>query len=145
VYIEQLASWSGGEIGDAKRALAAGDDPMGWKARLARHLVARYHGEEGAAAAVDHFDRVVRRKEEPEEMPEVVIAAWAPTLWLPRLMKECGLAPSTSEARRLVESGGVAVDGERVSRPETELAGTPGAVYRLRVGRRRFAKVVIRG
>jgi tyrosyl-tRNA synthetase len=87
---------------------------------------------------------VVRRKEEPEEVPEREVVAWAPTLWLPRLLKECGLAPSTSEARRLIESGGVLVDGEKVIRPDTELPGREGASYRLKVGKRRFLRVVVR-
>lgn len=145
IYVDLLAGWSAQESAEARRALAAGVDPMGWKSRLARDIVARYHGDDAAAAAVDHFDRVVRRKEEPEEMPEKVIAPWGPTLWLPRVIKECGLAPSTSEARRLIESGSVTVDGEKVTRTETELAAAPGAVYRLRVGRRRYARVVIKG
>jgi tyrosyl-tRNA synthetase len=145
VYVEQLSTWDGGQRTEALRSLAEGRDPMGWKARLAGHLVARFHGAEAAAAAAGHFDRVVRRKEEPEEIVELRIAPWAGSLWLPRLLKECGLAPSTSEARRLIESGGVLVDGEKVTRADTELSGEPGRAYRLRVGKRRFLRVVLDG
>jgi tyrosyl-tRNA synthetase len=143
VYVERLATWTAAEKAETLRELAAGRDPMGHKARLAGHLVARYHGDEAALAAGAHFDRVVRRKEEPEEIAEARVIAWAPTLWLPRLLKECGLAPSTSEARRLIESGGVLVDGEKITRAETELPGEPGLSYRLRVGKRRFLRVVV--
>lgn len=145
VYVERLAAWDESQTAEARQALAAGKDPMGWKSRLAEHLVELYHGTEAAAAAREHFDRVVRRKEEPEDVPEQEIVAWAPTLWLPKLLKECGLAPSTSEARRLIESGAVLVDGEKVAGPETELPGHEGASYRLKVGKRRFLRVVVRG
>lgn len=143
VYVERLAAWSPERKAEAARALAERRDPMAWKADLAGHLVARFHGDAAAEAARAHFDRVVRRKEEPDEIPEVRVASWGETLWLPRLLREAGLAPSTSEARRLIESGGVLVDGEKVTAPETELGGTPGSAYRVRVGKRRFARVVV--
>ncbi|MFN8176668.1 MAG: tyrosine--tRNA ligase [bacterium] len=145
VYVAQLAQWSPDETAEALRGLARGEDPMGWKSRLAEHLVSVYHGAQAAEGARAHFDRVVRRKEEPEDVAEQRVVAWAPTLWLPRLLKECGLAPSTSEARRLIASGGVMVDGEKVTREETELPGTDGAAYRLKVGKRRFLRIVIEG
>ena len=144
VYVERLAAWDAAEKAEALRALAAGNDPMGGKARLALHLVELYHGRDSAEAARDHFDRVVRRKEEPEDVPEREVVAWAPTLWLPRLLKECGLVPSTSEARRLIAAGGVLVDGQKVTKPETELPGGEGASYRLKVGKRQFLRVVVR-
>lgn len=143
VYVERLSGWSGELRAEALAALSARRDPMEWKGRLAHDLVTRYHGTEAADGAVAHFDRVVRRKEEPDEIPEVRVASWGETLWLPRLLREAGLVPSTSEARRLVESGGVLLDGEKVTRVETELPGRPGSAWRVRVGKRKFARIVV--
>jgi tyrosyl-tRNA synthetase len=116
---------------------------MGWKARLAARIVETYHGRAAAEAAAGHFDRVVRRKERPDEIEEAEIAPWGASLWVPRLLKEAGLAPSTSEARRLIEGGGVTVDDARVDDPEAQLAGEPGRVYLLKVGKRRYLRVRI--
>ena len=81
------------------------------KLELARFIVARSHGEEAAREAEAHFTRVVRRHEAPEEVPEAPLPEGDP-LHLPKLLADHGLAPSTSEARRLIAQGGVKVDGE---------------------------------
>lgn len=142
VYVRQLSAWSGADLERALTGLAA--DPREWKGRLAARIVETYHGEEAAREAAAHFDRVFRRKKAPEEVPEAELAPWAETLWIPRLLKETGLAPSTSEARRLIEGGGVFVDEARIEDPGAELPGEPGRVYLLKVGKRRFLKVRIR-
>lgn len=139
VFVRQVSGWDAARQADAIAGCAG--DPMGWKARLAARIVEVYHGEEAAAAAGDHFDRVVRKKERPEEIDETEIAPWADSLWIPRLLKEAGLAPSTSEARRLIEGGGVSVDDARIDDPKAELAGEPGRVYLVKVGKRRYLRV----
>ena len=87
-------------------------DPMEAKLSLARWIVARSHGEEAARAAEEHFTRVVRERQAPEDVPEATLPAGDP-VHVPALLAECfGL--STSDARRLIAQGGVKVDGEVV-------------------------------
>jgi tyrosyl-tRNA synthetase len=91
------------------------DDPMGAKRTLARDITRAYHGDEAAEVAETHFDRVVRRGEKPEEIPEVEVARTADEIWLPKLMVEARLADSSSEAVRLIRQGAVQVDGAPVT------------------------------
>jgi tyrosyl-tRNA synthetase len=141
VFARMVSGWDAARQAEARAGCTS--DPMGWKARLAARIVEIYHGAGGAAAAADHFDRVVRRKERPEEIEEAEIAPWGDSLWVPRLLKEAGLAPSTSEARRLIEGGGVTVDDVRVDDPKAELAAEPGRAYVLKVGKRKYLRVRI--
>ena len=121
----------------------SGRDPMGVKSKLARRIVSLYHDAAAAARAADHFDRVVRRKDAPAEIDELEIAPWGERLGLGRLLKEAGLVPSTSEARRLVEAGAVTVDGAKVTDPQEEIPAEPGRAYLLKVGKRNYLRVRI--
>lgn len=116
---------------------------MGVKSRLAARIVSLYHGDEAAAKAAAHFDRVVRKKDAPEEIETRVLAPWGAKLALTRIVKEMGLAPSTSEARRLVEAGAVSLDGERVTDPHYELVAEKGREILFRVGKRQYLRVRI--
>jgi tyrosyl-tRNA synthetase len=115
-------------------------EPFGVKQQLAACLVARFHGREAALAAADHFQRVIQRKEVPEEVPEQRVAAGPDGAGLLRVMVQAGLASSNSEARRLVSQGAVELDGERQGDPARQLAPGP---YLLKVGKRRFSRVRI--
>jgi tyrosyl-tRNA synthetase len=121
-------------------ALKAGE-PMAAKLRMAEALVARYHGAEAGRREREEFVRVFSRHEAPSEVPEVAVGPpgedgrW----WVVDLLKTCGFAASTGDARRLVEGGGVHLDDVALGdwRARIDLAG--GEV--LRVGRRRFARL----
>ena len=115
-------------------------EPLGLKQQLAACLVARCHGREAALGAAEHFRRVVQRKQVPEDVPEIGVAAGPDGAGLLTVMVQAGLARSNSEARRLVSQGAVELDGERQSDPALQLA--PGA-YLLKVGKRRFARLRI--
>ncbi|HET7572052.1 MAG TPA: tyrosine--tRNA ligase [Gaiellaceae bacterium] len=120
----------------AERPVPAGE-PMEAKLALARWIVARSHGEEAARAAEEHFTRVVRRGEAPEELPDVALPDGDP-VHLPALLAGAfGL--STSEARRLLAQGGVRLDGEAVSELDVARERLDGAV--LQAGKRRFARL----
>ncbi|MDQ7829901.1 MAG: tyrosine--tRNA ligase [Armatimonadota bacterium] len=136
------------EVAAILRDLAAGTlHPRDAKRRLAREIVAMWHGREAAEAAERAFDEVFVAGGLPEEIPEVRLAApggpdavaHVVRRRVVPLLVEVGLARSHSEARRLVVQGGVAVDGQRVTEPEAEVAVYDGAV--LRVGKRRFVRV----
>jgi tyrosyl-tRNA synthetase len=112
-------------------------DPMQAKLALARFIVERSHGEEAARAAQEHFDRVVRRHEAPEDVPEHSLPAGDP-VHLPALLADA-FDLSTSEGRRLIGQGGVKLDGEPVGDLDLPRARLAGAV--LQAGKRRFVRL----
>jgi tyrosyl-tRNA synthetase len=138
-----VTRWEGKELEAALAEVSSGRDPMGTKTKLATRIVTLYHGPEEAARASAHFDRVVRRKDAPSEIEELEISPWGETLGLGRLLKEIGLAPSTSEARRLIEAGAVTIDGNRVMNPQDEIVAESGRAYLLKVGKRGYLRVKI--
>jgi tyrosyl-tRNA synthetase len=112
-------------------------EPMEAKLDLARFIVARSHGEEAARAAEEHFTRVVREGQAPEEVPEAQLPPGDP-VHLPALMASLfGL--STSEARRLISQGAVRMNGQVASELEVPRAALEGAL--LQAGKRRFARL----
>jgi tyrosyl-tRNA synthetase len=115
-----------------------GGEPMAAKLELARFIVARSWGEEAARQAEEHFTRVVRRHEAPEDVREVRLPNGDP-VHLPALLVESMGVPSTSEARRLIEQGGVKVNGARAAGLDLGRDELAGAL--LQVGKRRFARL----
>ena len=113
-------------------------DAMTSKLALARGIVERYHGPEAAAGAEEHFTRVVRRGEAPDEIPEVRLVNSELTHLPALLVKHLGL-PSTSEARRLIAGGGVKLDGDTVTQMDVPTIRLDGAV--VQAGKRRFARI----
>ena len=114
------------------------------KRRLASEIVHLYHGEDAAHAAEERFDQVFRQHEVPEDVPETAVPSQAVRdgkVWLPRLLAATGLASSNAEARRLIEQGGVRMDGEPLLDPDVELDPTDLAGRILQVGRRRFVRL----
>jgi tyrosyl-tRNA synthetase len=141
-YWELCTDLSLAEISDLKRAVESGArHPRRVKSDLARRIVADYHGGDAAAEAAAEFDRVFARRETPDEVPEVALPAEGRPVWVPRLLVAAGLAKSNGEARRLIEQGGVSLDGERVADAARELPAASGASYLLKVGKRHFVRV----
>lgn len=139
-YFDRLGADRWQDLTAARDAVARdGGDPLALKQELASRLVARFHGDEAAAAAAAHFRRVVQRKEAPEHLAErEVPLGGASAIALLDVLQQLGLIGSKAEGRRLLAEGAVQVDGARVDDPATRLG--PGA-YLLRAGRRRFARV----
>ena len=113
-------------------------DPMEAKLALARWIVARSHGEEAARAAEEHFTRVVRRHEAPEEVDEVRLEGPDP-LHLPAFLA-AKLGESTSHWRRTIDQGGVKLDGNPVPGYDVAWADLDGVT--LQAGKRRFLRLV---
>jgi tyrosyl-tRNA synthetase len=130
------------------RGLADGTlDPWMEKRRMAAEVVDLYHGVGAGAAAAERFDLVHREHEVPEDVPEVALSdEWSrgkgDIFWMPNLLWRSGLATSKTEARRLIEQGGVRLDGRRVSDPDAEVAAEELLGHVLQVGRRRFVRFV---
>ena len=112
-------------------------DPLEAKLELARFIVRRSHGEEAARAAEEHFSRVVRRGEAPENVPVGVLPPGDP-VHLPALLVDQMGVPSTSEARRLISQGGVRIDGEVVLDLDVPRTRLEGAL--VQAGKRRFMR-----
>jgi tyrosyl-tRNA synthetase len=113
-----------------------GGEPMESKLALARGINETYHGAEAARSAEEHFTRVVRQGEAPEEVPEVSVDA--ETVHLPQLLAQ-QFGETTSHWRRVVDQGGVSVDGRRVEGYDVPAEELDGAV--LQAGKRRFLRV----
>lgn len=114
------------------------------KRRLAREIVARYHGAAAADSAEEGFDRVFREQEIPENVPEVPLpdaAVRDGNVWLPRLLSSVGLASSNAEARRLIEQGGFRLEGKAITDPDLERPREYFEDKVLQVGRRRFLRL----
>jgi tyrosyl-tRNA synthetase len=137
-YYELLTDLRTDEITALRAASEAGErNPRDLKVELAKHIIADFHSASDAGAAEAEFNRIFKRKEIPDEIEERTIAAGA---WkLPRLLVETALAPSMGEARRLIEQGGVRIDGER--RAEDEVNLNAEQTILIQVGKRRFLRV----
>ncbi len=133
VGLEELRKIRAGTEGDP-----AGRHPMESKKALARELVARFHGQAAAVAAEEEFVLQFKKKEIPEDLPEASFPA-AEAVWICRLLTETGLTKSNGEARRLVQQGGVKIDGCRVESDEYTLE--PRGTIVLQAGKRKFLKV----
>lgn len=126
------------EIAEIKGAMAAGSvNPRDLKMRLAREIISQIDGAQAATDAEANFVRVHQKRDLPEEIPTFAIDA--PTNILD-LIVAAQMAPSKSEARRLIGGGGVRVDGEKVDGFDLQLE--PGANAVVQVGRRKFVRVV---
>lgn len=136
-YFELLSFRSLADIGRLKADVRSGGNPRTAKVALAREIVTRFHGAAAADAALADFEHRARGGI-PDEIPEVAIAG-AP-VGIAQLLKQSGLVPSTSEALRNVEQGGVRIDGAVVSDKALKI---DRGVYVLQVGKRRFARVTL--
>jgi tyrosyl-tRNA synthetase len=125
------------EIARLRQEVEGGRNPRDAKVLLAKEITARFHDPAAADAAEQDF--VNRSKGGiPDEIPEVTLTG-AP-LGIAQLLKQAGLAPSTSEANRLVDGGGVRVDSGTVSDKGLKLAA---GTYVVQVGKRKFARVTL--
>jgi tyrosyl-tRNA synthetase len=137
-YFTLLSFRSEREIAALKAEVEAGRNPKDAKVLLAKEITARFHSVAAAEAAEVDFNNRARGGV-PEDIPEVSLEG-AP-LGIGALLRQANLAPSTSEALRLVDGGGVRVDGAVVSDRGLKLAA---GIYVVQVGKRKFARVTLR-
>jgi len=141
-YIELLSAESPEAVDGWKRAIASGANPRDTKVRFAQEMVARFHGEPAAGAALEDFELRFRHGGVPEDLREQVIDVSSEASPIAQILKSSGVCPSTSDALRMIEQRGVKVNGDTVSDKGMKLAA--GATYVLQVGKRKFAKVTLR-
>jgi tyrosyl-tRNA synthetase len=140
-YIE-LLSFQPIEVVHRWRAeIEGGRNPRDVKVAFAKEIVERFHGKPAAEKAEADFDARFREGALPEDMPEVTVQAGPDGVAIPQVLKQAGLTPSTSEALRMIDQGGVRIDGERASDKALKLAA---GTYVLQVGKRKFARVTLK-
>ncbi|HAS03062.1 tyrosine--tRNA ligase [Pasteurella multocida] len=126
------------EIAQLKQEVENGRNPRDIKVLLAKEIIARFHSEADAEAAEQEFINRFQKGAMPEDMPELTFEG---EMGLPNLLKEAGLVASTSEANRMVQQGGVKIDGEKVEDAKLVIKAST-AVYQ--VGKRKFARVTVK-
>jgi tyrosyl-tRNA synthetase len=138
-WYDLLSLRSNEEIAALKEACQNGKNPRDAKVALAKEIVERFHSREAADAAEAEFNNRFRHGAIPDNIQEVTVETEDPEgLPLPRLLKDSGLVPSSAEAIRNIEQGGVSVNGTKVT--DRKYRAQPGD-YVLQVGKRRWAKV----
>ena len=142
-YLELLSLRSQAELNELHAGVESGGNPRDVKMALAHELTTRFHGEEEAKRAADNFTRRHRRGQAPDDMPEVSLQSAEGGIPLGELIRRAGLADTNAEAMRLISQGAVRLDGERVS--DRALIVSEGSAIVLQVGKRRFARVQMKG
>jgi tyrosyl-tRNA synthetase len=140
-YIELLSFESLQTIRQWREEVDQGRNPRDIKVVFAQEIVARFHGKAAAEAALADFEARFRQGVMPEDMPEVSVVSTADAIPIANVLKEAGLTGTTSEALRMIQQGGVKLDGEKVSDKALQIA--KGVSVVLQIGKRKFARVKI--
>jgi len=141
-YFDLLSFRPTSELDEFRARVAAGENPRDIKFLLCEEIVERFHDRAAADAARESFIARFRQGEMPTDIPEHAIDAGAEGVGLATALTACGLTSSNSEAFRMVQQGGVRIDGEKVSDRSLQLeAGFEGV---LQVGKRKFCKLHVR-
>jgi tyrosyl-tRNA synthetase len=141
-YIELLSFEPMSVVEKWKREVAQGRNPRDIKVGFAQEIVARFHDRAAAERALADFEARFKQGEIPEDIPEKTIATEGGTVLLAYVLKQTQLTTSTSEAMRMIDQGGVRIDGEKVS--DKNLSLPSGKVVVLQVGKRKFARVTLK-
>jgi tyrosyl-tRNA synthetase len=138
-YFDLVSLKSPEEISELKLAVTNGENPRNVKVKLAMELVARFHDQETANAALADFETKFKRNEIPEDLPTQELALETASIAIGVLLKQAGLVASSSEGMRMIEQGGVKIDGEKISDKNYQLA--KGNNFVVQVGKRKFARI----
>jgi len=140
-YIELLSFEPLSVIENWKQDIAGGRNPRDIKVGFAQEIVSRFHGKQAAESALTDFEARFRQGAMPDDMPEVSVVSSADSMPIANVLKEAGLTGTTSEALRMIQQGGVKLDGEKISDKALQIAR--GASVVLQIGKRKFSRVKI--
>lgn len=141
-YLLLLTDREEEEIEEIKNRVKAGCiNPRDVKIEFAFEITSIFHGKEKAEEAREEFKRVFSKKGIPKDMPCYNIKLSDDGLWIPKLLKECGILKSTSEGVRMAKQGGIDVNGRRV---DEKFNINEEGEYIVRVGKKKFVKLVIK-
>ena len=141
-YIELLSFESIATIAGWKASVERGSNPRDVKVGFAQEIVTRFHDRVAAGAALEEFESRFRHGGIPENLVDQLIDAPVEGVPVAQVLKSSGVCPSTSDAARMIEQGGVKVDGEKVTDKGLKLFA--GSTHVLQVGKRKFARVTLR-
>jgi tyrosyl-tRNA synthetase len=141
-YIELLSFVSLSQIQHWQKEVKEGRNPMDIKITFAQEIVERFHSKPDADYALEDFQDRHSHGGIPDQMPEVTLAAGTEPVLLTQVLKQAGLTSGTSEAMRMIEQGGVKLNGEKISDKALKLGAGPPFV--AQVGKRKFARITIR-
>jgi len=139
-YIELLSFATLDEIQCWKSNVKAGQNPRDIKVTFAQEIVARFHSKEAAIVALENF-QTRSKGDVPENVPEVNIAIKTDAIGILQALKEAALVASTSEGMRLIEGGGIKIDGERLEDGKKMIS--KNSEFMAQVGKRKFAKIKV--
>jgi tyrosyl-tRNA synthetase len=140
-YFELLSFRSTRDIEGLRQQCASGRNPRDIKVLLAQEIVERFHGAIAATRALADFDARFRQGAIPDDIPEVSLPAENPPMTIAQVLKLSGLTASTSEALRMIDQGGVRIDGSRID--DRHLVLAVNGCFVLQVGKRKYARVRI--
>ncbi len=138
-YFELLSFRSTPAIANLQREVASGRNPRDIKVLLAQEIVARFHGAAAAVQALADFDARFRLGAIPDDIPEVSLPTVGQSLSIAQVLKQAGLTASTSEALRMIEQGGVRIDGSRID--DKQFLVPDQGNFVLQIGKRRYARI----
>lgn len=140
-YMELLSFEPMTAIAQWRQACADGANPRDYKVRFAQEIVARFHDQAAAVAALETFEARFKQGLLPEDLPEQTVNTPPGGYPIANLLKDVGLTASTSESNRMIQQGGVKIDGEKLDDPKKLIAS--GHTHILQVGKRKFARVTL--
>lgn len=138
-YFDLVSLKTPEEIAELKQFVTNGENPRNVKVQLALELVTRFHNSVEAEKALADFETKFKRNEIPDDLVLQEVELATDNIGLGVLLKQAGLVASTSEGSRMIEQGGVKIDGEKISDKNHLLS--KGAVFVVQVGKRKFAKL----
>ncbi len=144
LYYELVTDVPRHEIENYKKGIQNGSvHPKDVKVRLAKEICSQFYNEEVAEKAKMEFDKIFVQKDLPSQMPEFKVPESEKknnTIWIVKLLVLAGLANTNGEARRLIEGGGVYIDGNKVENADAEIQCASSFI--IKVGKRRFVKIL---
>lgn len=141
-YYELLSFRGLDEIAGLRAEVSAGRNPRDVKVMLAQDLVGRFHGAAAAGAALVDFESRFRQGGIPDDIEEVVLDSAGAGIGIAQALKAAGLTATTSEALRMIDQGGVRLDGDKVS--DRGLVLPAGTTVVAQVGKRKFSRLAVR-
>jgi tyrosyl-tRNA synthetase len=160
-YYELVTDRTPQQIAELKREVSGGTlHPMDAKMRLAEEVISDFHGKEAARKAAENFQRVFRDRQAPMEMQEIrlirrpdgfletqthdgILQVISPSPKWPQFLKYISQAESISEAARLVEQGGLEINGKILKDPMAKLDTSVDGSYDVRLGKRKFVRIIV--
>lgn len=140
-YYELLSDISIDELNRLKEGIKNGTiHPRDAKVKFAEEIITRFHSAEAAKRAHENFERMFRDKEVPDDIEVIKLKKADAERWLPKFLNNLGMVSSTSEGKRMIQQGGVYVNGLKIVDEEISFEGASELI--IRVGKRRYKKIV---